>query len=124
MTDYSLLLAQAEALTDGIAYREANLANLSALLYQSLENVNWAGFYALRDGQLVLGPFQGKPACVLLPLGKGVCAAAAREDRRLRAQGCRGRDNRFHVPSPCARALLFNGLPHQGQWWLHLSLLL
>ena len=81
MTDYSLLLAQAEALTDGIAYREANLANLSALLYQSLENVTWAGFYALRDDQLVLGPFQGKPACVLLPLGKGVCAAAAREDR-------------------------------------------
>ena len=81
MTDYSLLLAQAEALTEGIVYREVNLANLSALLYQSLENVNWVGFYALRDGQLVLGPFQGKPACVLLPLGKGVCAAAAREDR-------------------------------------------
>ena len=81
MTDYSLLLAQAEALTEGIVYREANLANLSALLYQSLENVNWVGFYALRDGQLVLGPFQGKPACVLLPLGKGVCVAAAREDR-------------------------------------------
>ena len=81
MTDYSLLLAQAEALTEGIAYREANLANLSELLYQSLENVNWAGFYALKDGQLVLGPFQGKPACVLLPLSKGVCAAAAREDR-------------------------------------------
>ena len=81
MTEYSLLTAQAASLTEGIDYLRANLSNLSALIYQSLEDVNWVGFYSLTDGQLVLGPFQGKPACVLLPLSKGVCAAAAREDR-------------------------------------------
>jgi L-methionine (R)-S-oxide reductase len=55
----------------------ANAANLSALLYHSLENINWAGFYFLREQELVLGPFQGKPACVRIPWGKGVCGAAA-----------------------------------------------
>ena len=79
MTDYTLLLNQAKALTDGISYLHANLSNLSALLFQSLEEINWAGFYELTDGQLVLSSFQGKPACVILPLDKGVCAAVARK---------------------------------------------
>lgn len=79
MTDYTLLLAQARALTDGVGYLHANLSNLSALLFQSLEEINWAGFYELTDGRLVLSSFQGKPACVILPLDQGVCAAAARE---------------------------------------------
>ena len=55
----------------------ANAANLSALIYHSLENINWAGFYFLKNKELVLGPFQGKPACVRIPLGKGVCGTAA-----------------------------------------------
>lgn len=60
------------------------LSNASALLYQSLPQLNWAGFYLLRQGVLVLGPFQGKPACTRIPLGKGVCGQAAREGRTLR----------------------------------------
>lgn len=55
----------------------ANLANTSALLFQSLPDLNWAGFYLLKDGELVVGPFQGKPACVRIPMGKGVCGTAA-----------------------------------------------
>ena len=71
------LPAQARALVSGQRDRIANAANLSALLFMELENVNWAGFYFLRDDQLVLGPFQGKPACVTIPLGRGVCGTAA-----------------------------------------------
>jgi len=79
------LPAQAHGLLSGHCDRIANAANLSALLYLSLPDINWAGFYFLRDGQLVLGPFQGKPACVSIPLGKGVCgtAAASRETLRV-----------------------------------------
>ena len=57
----------------------ANAANASALLFHSLSDVNWAGFYIFRDGKLILGPFQGKPACVHIDLGKGVCGTAASE---------------------------------------------
>jgi len=72
-----LLGAQARGLLSGHRDRIANAANLSALLFMSLPDINWAGFYFLREDQLVLGPFQGKPACVAIPLGKGVCGAAA-----------------------------------------------
>ncbi|NLM96094.1 MAG: GAF domain-containing protein [Halanaerobiaceae bacterium] len=57
----------------------ANLANASALLFNSLPDVNWAGFYLMGGGELVLGPFQGKPACVRIPIGKGVCGSSARD---------------------------------------------
>lgn len=80
-TNYKLLIEQAEALIRGVPHATANLANVSALLYTTLEGVNWAGFYLLEDGKLVLGPFQGKPACIEIPLGKGVCGTAAAEDR-------------------------------------------
>ena len=79
-TDYELLLAQAKALTEDVPYPIANLANLSALLYETLEGINWAGFYLAEDGVLALGPFQGKPACVKIPWGKGVCGTAAATD--------------------------------------------
>lgn len=78
---YNGLAAQAEALTDGVPYETANLANLAALLWHALPDINWAGFYILRDGALVLGPFQGKPACIRIPMGKGVCGTAAAENR-------------------------------------------
>lgn len=81
MTDYTSLCMQLSALTEGIPYETANLANTSALLWQNLENINWAGFYKMMDGQLVLGPFQGKPACILIPVGRGVCGTAVAEDR-------------------------------------------
>lgn len=55
----------------------ANLSNAAALLYHSMERINWAGFYLHKEGQLILGPFQGKPACIRIPLGRGVCGTAA-----------------------------------------------
>ena len=80
MTDYTSLCAQLSALTDGIPYETANLANASALLWQELKDINWAGFYKMEDGLLVLGPFQGKPACIMIPVGKGVCGTAVAKD--------------------------------------------
>ena len=79
-TDYTSLCAQLTALTDGIPYEVANLANASALLWQELPDINWAGFYKMEDGALVLGPFQGKPACIRIPVGRGVCGTAVAED--------------------------------------------
>jgi len=64
--------------------RIANCANLAALLYFSLPDINWAGFYLLEEGELVVGPFQGKPACVRIALGEGVCGTAASEQKTLR----------------------------------------
>ncbi|MEH6444313.1 MAG: GAF domain-containing protein [Oceanospirillaceae bacterium] len=74
---YQLLVKQAEALLSGETDYIANAANLSALLFNNLEQLNWAGFYFVKDEQLVLGPFQGQVACVRIPLGKGVCGTAA-----------------------------------------------
>ena len=81
MTDYEALIAQADALTNGVRHPIANMANLSALIFDTLEDLNWAGFYLLEGETLVLGPFQGKPACIEIPVKKGVCGAAVREDR-------------------------------------------
>ena len=81
MTDYETLIAQADALTNGIPHRIANLANVSALIFDTLDDLNWAGFYLLEGETLVLGPFQGKPACIEIPVSRGVCGAAVREDR-------------------------------------------
>ena len=81
MTDYQALCVQLSALTEGIPYKIANLANASALLWQHLEKINWAGFYLMEDGKLVLGPFQGKTACIMIPVGKGVCGTAVAEDK-------------------------------------------
>jgi L-methionine (R)-S-oxide reductase len=74
---YSELAAQARALLEGERDPIANAANLAALIWHTLPDLNWAGFYLLKDGELVLGPFQGKPACVRIALGKGVCGTAA-----------------------------------------------
>lgn len=75
--NYDTLEAQALALMSGQRHRVANAANLSALLYQELPDVNWVGFYFLEGDTLLLGPFQGKPACVSIPVGQGVCGTAA-----------------------------------------------
>ena len=80
MTDYKAINVQLQALTEGVPYKIANLANASALLWQHLENINWAGFYLMEDGALVLGPFQGKTACIRIPVGKGVCGTAVAEN--------------------------------------------
>ena len=81
MTDYGLLNAQAVALITG--HFTADLANISALFYTSLADVNWAGFYLFEGDILVLGPFQGNVACVEIPRGKGVCGTAAEEGRTI-----------------------------------------
>jgi GAF domain-containing protein len=76
---YSGLAAQLRSLIEGERDFIANAANLSSLLYHSLPDLNWAGFYLLKGGELVLGPFQGKPACVRIAMGKGVCGTAAKQ---------------------------------------------
>ena len=78
--NYELLNAQLAAITDGIPYETANLANAAALLWEHLPDINWAGFYKMTDGKLVLGPFQGKTACIVIPVGRGVCGTAVAED--------------------------------------------
>jgi L-methionine (R)-S-oxide reductase len=74
---YRQLIAAADALTDGEPDAIANMANVSALLWESLPDLNWAGFYRNVGGELVLGPFQGRAACIRIPFGKGVCGTAA-----------------------------------------------
>ena len=83
---YELLEQQLLALTDGVPHQTANLANASALLMQVLEQINWAGFYLLQGDTLVLGPFQGKPACIEIPVGRGVCGAAAALGETVRVE--------------------------------------
>ncbi|MBT2582533.1 GAF domain-containing protein [Planococcus sp. ISL-109] len=73
---YNLLNKQLDALLEGEPNRIANLSNASALLGQFLDRINWVGFYLMDEGELVLGPFQGMPACVRIPVGKGVCGTA------------------------------------------------
>ncbi len=74
---------QIRSLIEGVDYEISNLANASALIYDSMEELNWAGFYILQDGKLKLGPFQGKIACTSIPVGKGVCGTAVAEDRTV-----------------------------------------
>ena len=74
---YSLILQQTKALIEGERDLVANMANISAVLFNNLEDINWAGFYFFKEEQLVLGPFQGQPACIRIPIGKGVCGHAA-----------------------------------------------
>ena len=81
MTDYNLLCQSLFAITEGIPYETANLANASALLWEHLPELNWAGFYKMTDGKLVLGPFQGKTACIEIEIGRGVCGTAVAEDK-------------------------------------------
>lgn len=80
---YSNLQAQLRSLLEGEPDFIANAANFSSLLYYSFPDLNWAGFYLLKDGELVLGPFQGKPACVRIEMGKGVCGTAAEQRQTI-----------------------------------------
>ena len=81
MTDYSLLCQNLFSITEGVPYETANLANASALLWENLPDLNWAGFYKMTDGKLVLGPFQGKTACIEIEIGRGVCGTAVAENK-------------------------------------------
>ena len=77
---YVKMAQQVEAIVAGEQDLIANMANISAILYWALENVNWVGFYFVKEGQLVLGPFHGQPACIRIPIGKGVCGTAVSEN--------------------------------------------
>ena len=83
MIDYNELCAALDALTKDVPHTVANLANASALLYGSLDGINWAGFYLYNGEKLILNAFQGKPACIEIPMGKGVCGTAAKEGKTL-----------------------------------------
>ena len=80
---YALLYKQLEALMEGEESLLPHLCNAAALIYSALKDINWAGFYLLQGDSLLLGPFQGKPACIRIPLGNGVCGTAAGEDRAV-----------------------------------------
>ena len=83
MTDYKTLTEELTALVAGVPHRIADLANASALLFSALPDLNWAGFYLSEGERLILGPFQGRPACIEIPFGRGVCGTAAREDKTV-----------------------------------------
>ena len=78
MTDYKMMLKQAGEILDAEPWYVAAMSNLSALVAASLDRLNWAGFYFVKDGELIVGPFQGKPACIRIPVTKGVCGTAVR----------------------------------------------
>ncbi|WP_223642207.1 GAF domain-containing protein [Planococcus sp. 4-30] len=83
LEQYTMLSKQLQALLEGENNSIANLSNASALLNQFLERTNWVGFYLMEDGELVLGPFQGLPACVRIPVGKGVCGTAVSDKKTI-----------------------------------------
>lgn len=83
MTDYDLLLNQIRGFMETDPWYVPLLSNVSALIMLSIEQLNWAGFYIIRDGILTVGPFQGKPACIHIPMGRGVCGTAAANDEIL-----------------------------------------
>ena len=98
--DYKALSRQLGGLIRGVPHKTANLANAAALLYHTLEDINWAGFYLMEDGLLVLGPFQGRPACIEIRPGRGVCGTAAARDQTLAVDDVRQFPG--HIACDCA----------------------
>ena len=83
---YPLLVQQLQAITENVPHKIANLANTSALLWEALDNLNWVGFYLREGDTLILGPFQGKVACIEIPIGRGVCGTAAARGETVRVE--------------------------------------
>ena len=83
MTDYEVLRKQVSGLLTEEPYYVAAMSNISSVLKDALPDINWAGFYILRGGRLVVGPFQGKPACIHISIGSGVCGCCVRQDRTI-----------------------------------------
>lgn len=100
MTDYTELEAQLSGLIEGVPHGIANLANASSLIFYGVEGLNWVGFYFVRGEKLVLGPFQGRVACIEIPLGSGVCGAAAEQDKTLLVPNVH--EFPGHIPCDCA----------------------
>ncbi len=84
--NYCEIVQQLEALTQGVPYTVSNLANAAALLWQTLPDINWVGFYKRIGDKLILGPFHGKPACIEIPMGRGVCGTAAQRAEPVRVE--------------------------------------
>ena len=112
--DYALLGAQLDALLKDESDALANAANFVALLYDALPDINWLGIYVLRGNELVLGPFQGKPACVRIPLGKGVCGTAARDLKTMRVADVHNFDGHI-VCDPASRSEIVVPLISSGR---------
>lgn len=100
MINYNLLAKSIEAVCEDIPHVISNLANISAILWENLDRLNWAGFYILEEGLLVLGPFQGKAACVEIEIGKGVCGSAVFQDKTLVVDDVHNFDG--HIACDCA----------------------
>ena len=117
MVDYNELCSKLSSLIDGVPYKTANLANASALLYDRLDNINWAGFYLLEGSSLlVLGPFQGKPACIEIPVGKGVCGPAVAEAKTQLVEDVH--DFPGHIACDCAsNSEIVVPIHKDGQIW-------
>ncbi len=96
----NLLYEQTKALTENEKDLIANLSNISACLNENLDNINWVGFYIMKNNELVLGPFQGKPACIHIPVGKGVCGTCVKERKIQRVEDV----HKFpgHIACDCA----------------------
>ncbi len=100
MINYNLLAKTIEAVCEDIPHVISNLANISAILWENLDRLNWVGFYILKDNLLVLGPFQGKAACVEIEIGKGVCGSALNQDKTLVVDDVHNFDG--HIACDCA----------------------
>ena len=100
MTDYKLLTEQLRALAEDEPDFMPVLANASALINENMEDLNWAGFYLMNNGSLLLGPFQGKVACIRIPLGRGVCGTAAQNDEILKVDNVH--EFSGHIACDCA----------------------
>ncbi|MCR4955861.1 MAG: GAF domain-containing protein [Lachnospiraceae bacterium] len=97
---YGILNKQLQSLIEDEHHFIPNMANASALLYGSLKDLNWAGFYLMDQGELMLGPFQGNTACIRIKLGKGVCGTAAKEDKVMRVEDVHQFEG--HIACDCA----------------------
>lgn len=111
---YALVLRQADALMEGIVHPIVQMANISALLYDALPDVNWCGFYLMHEGSLLLGPFCGLPACVRIPLGRGVCGTAAAQNRIQRVADVHAFPGHIACDS-ASRSEIVLPLVHQGR---------
>ena len=100
MTDYELLCEQLRSLAEAERHWLPLLSNAAALLYEALPDLNWAGFYLTESGSLLLGPFQGKTACIRIPLGRGVCGTAAAQDETQRVSDVHAFPG--HIACDCA----------------------
>ena len=97
---YTTMNSQLKALIEDNPYGISNLSNAAALLYDSMEDLNWAGFYIMQDGKLILGPFQGKLACMQIAVGKGVCGTAVEMDSTIRVENVH--EFPGHIACDCA----------------------